>query len=80
VETLYSNEVRSFINSRDWPKGLLLEVRENDFPQQHLNIVFFRHNWLTLTAEDQIRTTEIVREVIAKLWADGIPTYTGKME
>jgi hypothetical protein len=78
--TLYTQQVREYIFTRDWPKGLILDVYENNEPAPHLNIIFFRDNWLTLTGEDQLQVTNIVKEIMFKLWGDGIPTYTGKME
>jgi hypothetical protein len=78
--SLYTPEVREYIRSRDWPKGLVMDVYENDDPAPHLNIIFFRDNWLTLSGEQQLQVTQIVKEVMAKLWGKGIPTYTGKME
>jgi hypothetical protein len=80
VSSLYTPEVRNYIFTRDWPKGLILEVAEGSEPLPHLNIVFFRDNWLTLSFEAQLKVTEILKELMAKLWNDGIPTYTGKME
>jgi len=78
--SLYTNEVRQFIISRDWPKGLTFEVYEAIEPAPHLNILFFRDNWLTLDFSDQEKIVGIVKEIMAKLWGDGIPTYVGKME
>jgi hypothetical protein len=77
---LYSQEVREFIHSRNWPSGLKFEVRQNDEPEPHLNIIFYRDNWITLSFDAQMQTTEIVKEVMHKLHADGIPTYVGKIE
>jgi hypothetical protein len=78
--SLYTPEVREYIFSRNWPRGVIVDIYENDEPAPHLNIIFYRDNWLTLQTEDHLRITEIVKEIMAKLWADGIPTYTGKME
>lgn len=78
--SLYTNEVREFIHTRAWPSGLAFDVREDDVPAPHLNIVFYRDNWLTLSREAQFATTNIVTEVMRKLWDDGIPTYVGKIE
>jgi hypothetical protein len=78
--SLYSQEVREFIHSRDWPSGLKFQVSEKDEPAPHLNIVFYRDNWITLDFEAQMKTTEIVKEVMHKLHSDGIPTYVGKIE
>lgn len=78
--SLYSQEVREFIHTRDWPSGLRFDIRESEDPAPHLNIVFFRDNWLTLTFEDQMKTTGIVKEVMFRLHGDGIPTYVGKID
>lgn len=78
--SLYTAEVREYIHSRPWPRGLQLSVYEHDEPAPHLNIVFFRDNWLTLDFEAHQKVVSIVKDIMAKLWADGIPIYTGKME
>ena len=78
--SLYTKEVREFFLSRDWPKGIVVDVRENDEPEPHLNLIFFRDNWLTLGVREQIQATNIVKEIMDKLWGDGVPTYVGKME
>lgn len=80
ANSLYTQAVRQFINSRDWPSGLVMEVRENTEPGPHLNLVFFRDNWLTMDFEDHQKITTIVKDIMAKLWGEGIPTYVGKME
>ena len=79
-ESLYTPAVREYIFSRDWPKGLVMDIYENDEPAPHLNIIFFRDNWLTLTPEQHLQVVSTVKEIMAKLWGDGIPIYTGKME
>lgn len=78
--SLYTPAVREYIFSRKWPRGLIMDIYEDTEPAPHLNIVFYRDNWLTLTFDQQQQVVETVKEVMAKLWADGIPTYTGKME
>lgn len=80
VKTLYTPEIQNFIRTRDWPKGLIMDVYEQDDPLPYLNIIFFRDNWITFSFEDQMKITSIVKEIMAKLWGMGIPTYTGKME
>ena len=80
TESLYTPEVQRFIKSRDWPKGLQYSIYEHDYPAPHLNIVFYRDNWLTLDGEDMLKVTNIVKDIMFKLWNDGIPIYTGKME
>lgn len=80
MSTLYTPQVREYIYSRDWPKGIVVDIYEEDEPAPHLNIVFFRDNWLTLEAEQHLQVVAIVKQIMAKLWGDGIPIYTGKME
>jgi hypothetical protein len=80
VKTLYTNEVREFIKTRDWPVKVKWTVTESEFPEPHLWILFYRDNWITLSREDQWKTTEVVKEIMAHLWQDGIPTYVDKME
>lgn len=80
MSSLYTPAVREFIHSHNWPKSVIWEIRENYEPAPHLSIIFFRDNWLTLTVEEQLQVTSIVKEIMAKLWADGIPMYTGKFE
>lgn len=80
MDSLYTPEVRDYVRSRNWPRSLQWKIFENDEPSPHLNIIFFRDNWLTLSVDEQLLTTSIVKEVMLKLWEDGIPTYTGKME
>ena len=78
--TLYSPEVREFIHTREWPSGLKFDIREAMEPEPHLNIIFYRDNWLTLSFEDQMKVTNTVKEVMGRLWNDGVPTYVGKIE
>lgn len=80
MSSLYTPEVREFICSRNWPKGLVFDVAEADTPEPHLNLIFFRDNWLTLNMDQHLQVAAVVKEVMDKLWNDGIPTYTGKME
>ena len=80
AHSLYTNEVRNYLHSRDWPKGLVVEFQGKDEPAPHINIEFYRDNWLTLAPEKHLQIVAIVKEIMEKLWGDGIPTYVGKME
>jgi hypothetical protein len=77
--SLYTPEVKQYIFSRDWPKGLIMDVYESEDPAPHLRLVFYRDNWLTLEPEQHVIITNIVKDIMEKLWGDGIPTYVGKM-
>lgn len=78
--TLYSDDIREFVRSRRWPPTVAWQIAEATEPEPHLNLIFFRDNWLTLSFDDQLAVTGIVKEIMAKCWGDGIPCYTGKME
>jgi hypothetical protein len=77
---LYSDAVRQFMRTRDWPDKLQWEVREKESPLPHLYLIFFRDNWLTLNFQEQVRVTNLVKEVMATLWANDIPCYLAKEE
>lgn len=86
MDSLYTDEIRRYIFTRDWPKDkagnyrVRVDILEAYDPEPHLNLIFFRDNWLTLTFEEQAQATSIVKEIMFKLWNDGVPIYTGKME
>ena len=80
MESLYSDEVRAYVNTRDWPKGLRIDVFENYEPGPHLNFVFYRDNFIQFDTDQQAKIASLVKEVMEKLRADGIPCYMGKME
>jgi hypothetical protein len=80
LESLYTDEVRWFIRTRDWPKGLRFDVFENDDPAPHLNIVFYRDNFIQFDTDAQLKIASVVQEVMTKLRGDGIPVYLAKME
>lgn len=80
MESLYSDEVRMFVHTRDWPKGLIMDIYEETEPGPHLNFVFYRDNFIRFNVDEQAKIAAIVKEVMEKLRADGIPCYMGKME
>lgn len=80
MTSLYTNEVREYVNTRPWPKGLKLTVTEPHEPEPHLLFIFYRDNWLTFDSDQQMMIANIVGEVMNKLRRDGIPCYMGKQE
>lgn len=77
---LLSNDIRNFIHSRNWPKGLTYEIRDVFLGEPHLELVMFRDNWITLDYPAQLQATKVVHEVMTKLTADGVPIQFGKVE
>ena len=79
--TLYSREVREYIRSRDWPKGLQLQIDEpmaeidEGVFAPYLQIIFFRDNFNEFEPGEQLMIAQTMNEVMMKLRNDGIPCY-----
>ena len=78
-ESLYTQEIRTFIRTRPWPTGLIYEVREADEPAPHLNLIFFVDNWIKLDPADHLIIVGIVKDIVHKLGNEGVPIYVGKV-
>lgn len=77
MTSLYSDEIRNFIRTRRWPRGLAWEVVEYD---THLGFRMFRDNFNSFSGEDKWHIAMMVKEVMEKIRGDGIPIYMEKME
>lgn len=76
--TLYSNEIRRYIHTRDWPKGLLIDTKEifDEFHKPlYLQMILYRDNFNQFDGEDQLRIAQSVRECMEKIRKDGVPIY-----
>ena len=76
-DTLYTPEIKEFVRSRAWPKGLLLDVIEYE---GHLGFRFYRDNFVQFDGEAQRQIASQVKEVMEKIRGLGIPCYMEKME
>lgn len=72
VESLYSNELRVFVRTRNWPRHLAWEVVEYD---EHLGFRLFRDNFNSFDGEDRLQIAMMVKEVMEKIRGVGIPIY-----
>lgn len=77
MTTLYSDSIRNFIRTRPWPTGLQWEVVEYD---DYLGFRFFRDNFNSFDGETKLYIAMLVKELMEKIRADGIPIYMEKME
>ena len=77
MESLYTDDIRKYIRSRDWPKGLIYEVVEYE---EHLAMRFFRDNFNSFDGEDRLHIAMMVKEVMEKIRSLGVPIYMEKME
>ncbi len=75
--TLYSPEIKTFVHTRDWPRGLIMDVVEYE---QHLGFRFYRDNFIQFDGDEQRRIAATVKEVMEKIRGLGIPCYMEKME
>jgi hypothetical protein len=76
-ETLYTPEVREFVRTRKWPKGLIMDVIEYE---DYLGFRFYRDNFIQFDGEAQRQIASTIKEVMEKIRGMGIPCYMEKME
>lgn len=72
MQTLYSDEIRNYIYTRAWPTRLLFEIVEYE---EYLGFRLFRDNFNRFDGEDRRQIAMMVKEVMEKVRADGIPIY-----
>lgn len=77
TNTLYTDEIKRFVRSRNWPSGLMLDVIEYE---EYLGFRFYRDNFITFDAEQQRQIAATVKEVMEKIRSLGIPCYMEKVE
>lgn len=74
--SLYSDEIRAFIHSRNWPKGLKIDIAERQTEDDwYLQFILYRENFEAFDGEDKLHIAMTVKEVMEKVRADGIPIY-----
>lgn len=75
--SLYTDEIKTFVHTRDWPRGLVLDVVEYE---DYLGFRFYRDNFIKFDGEAQRQIASTVKEVMEKIRGLGIPCYMEKME
>lgn len=75
--TLYTHEIKTFVRSRNWPSGLIMDVVEYE---THLGFRFYRDNFIQFDGDAQRQIASVVKEVMEKIRGLGIPCYMEKME
>lgn len=71
--TLYSNELRQYVATRDWPHRLFWEVRE--FPDC-LRIMLIRENINSLNSDEKLQAATTLNTVLNATQGRGVPIYT----
>lgn len=72
MTTLYSDEIKKYIRSRQWPAGLKIELVEYEL---YLGMRLFRDNFNSFDGEDKLQIAMMVKECMEKIRGDGIPIY-----
>lgn len=72
MDNLYSNDIRQYFQSRQWPKGLKAFIAEEE---HNLNLVLFRDNFNSFDGEDRLQIAMMVKEFMEKVRGMGVPIY-----
>lgn len=78
--SLYTPEVKRFIFTRNWPKGLIVDIKEYTEPAPYLQFIFYRDNFEQFDGERKQQIANTIQEVMMKLRRDGIPCFLEKKE
>lgn len=73
MTSLYSNSIRTFLRTRDWPKDLVWEVVEFE---DCLKFRVYRQNINALDGEDKLHLAKVLNETLWGIRNRGIPIYT----
>jgi len=69
---LYSNEIKGFLHSVKWPKGLVVDV-SIDVDKMHL--VLYRDNFETFNGTEKLQIAQLIGETINAIRKQGCPCY-----
>jgi hypothetical protein len=71
-DSLYTDEVRAFLLSTKWPKGLVINTVEYD---THIALRLYRDNFETFDGVDKLKISQLLGETINALRNQGCPCY-----
>lgn len=70
--TLLNQNLLSYVDSRSWPKGLRYRLTEK---RGYIQFTLFRDNFSSFDGEDQQQVAAMVKEIMERVRATGIPIY-----
>lgn len=73
MDSLYNNELRTYMRTRDWPKGLIWEIVEFD---DCIKLRLFRDNINALDSDAKLQLAKLVNETLSTVRKNGVPIYT----
>lgn len=72
MNSLYTDEIRGFLLSVKWPKGLIVDTVEY---ADHISLRLYRLNFNKFDGTDKKEIAKIVGETINALRKTGCPSY-----
>lgn len=73
MTTLYSNSIRTYLRTRDWPVGLIWEIVEFE---DCIKFKVYRDNINSLDSEDKLQLAKLLNEALTSIRDNGVPIYT----
>lgn len=73
MDSLYSNDMRRFFNTRPWPPTLIWEIVEFE---DCLKLRLFRDNINALNSDEKLHLAKLVNETLTSVRNNGVPIYT----
>lgn len=80
MDSLYTPELRQFVQTRDWPVGLNWSVHEyyisEGEPEDCLRIHLYRDNINALSGDEKLHLASVLNSMLTSIQKTGIPFYT----
>jgi len=73
-DDLYSDEIKGFLHSVKWPKGLVVDVSVDE-QKPALYLVLYRDNFETFNGTEKLQIAQLIGETINAIRKQGCPTY-----
>lgn len=73
MDSLYSNEIRQYLNDQPWPAGLIWEIVEFE---DCLKFRLYRDNINALNSDDKLHLAKLVNESLSSISKKGVPIFT----
>jgi len=76
TDSLYSNEIRQYLHSLKWPKGLRVDIAERMTEDTlYLQFILYRDNFETFDGVDKQHIAMQLKEFMEKVRSMGVPIY-----
>lgn len=72
MNSFYTNEMRQFFHTRDWPMSLRWEIVEFD---DCLKLRLYRDNINRLNSDEKLHLASLVNQTLSAVRKTGVPIY-----